>query len=79
MAISSSLTNGDEPSAQPVIKLSTKHYLQAAATLADAFVHDDVARYFIDTPDREHWTEAQKWNLHLNIMNYVTVSPALLR
>ncbi|KAL9088442.1 MAG: hypothetical protein Q9165_006166 [Trypethelium subeluteriae] len=47
-------------------------YKQAAQTLAEAFAEDDVAMYFIDTPDREHWTEEQKWNLHTQILEYVT-------
>jgi len=47
-------------------------YKQAALTLAEAFAQDDVARYFIDTPDRANWTEKQKWNLHLSILEYIT-------
>ncbi|KAL9064827.1 MAG: hypothetical protein Q9157_007693 [Trypethelium eluteriae] len=47
-------------------------YKQAAQSLAEAFAEDDVAMYFIDTPDREHWTKEQKWNLHTQILEYVT-------
>ena len=48
-----------------------EEYKAAALCLAEAFVADDVARYFIDTPDRSHWSEADKWQLHLSIMEYV--------
>jgi len=40
--------------------VTAAEYKQAAECLAQAFGQDDVARYFIDVPDREHWTEEQK-------------------
>jgi len=52
-------------------------YKEAALCLAQAFETDDVARYFIDVPDREHWTEQQKWDLHLEILEYVTYAHCL--
>ena len=47
-------------------------YKQAALSLAEAFAKDDVVRYFVDTPDRAHWSEEQKWDLHLSILEYIT-------
>jgi hypothetical protein len=47
-------------------------YKAAAACLAEAFVDDHVIRYPIDTPDRAHWTKAKLFNLHRQIMEYVT-------
>jgi hypothetical protein len=48
-----------------------------ALSLAHAFKEDEVAMYFINTPDREHWTTEQKWALHLNIMEYVVYAHLL--
>lgn len=52
-------------------------YKGAALCLAEAFVADDVARYFIDTSDRSCWSEADKWQLHLSIMEYVVQAHCL--
>jgi hypothetical protein len=52
-------------------------YKQAAACLAEAFGEDDVARYFIDVPDREHWTAEEKWALHVEILEYITYAHIL--
>ncbi len=52
-------------------------YKAAALCLAEAFVADDVARYFIDTPDRAHWSEAEKWELHLSIFEYLVLAHCL--
>jgi hypothetical protein len=52
-------------------------YKQAAACLAEAFGEDDVARYFIDVPDREHWTAEDKWALHVEILEYITYAHIL--
>lgn len=57
--------------------VSAAEYKQAAACLAEAFGQDDVARYFIDVPDREHWTEEEKWALHVEILEYVTYAHIL--
>ncbi|KAF2188217.1 hypothetical protein K469DRAFT_660816 [Zopfia rhizophila CBS 207.26] len=57
--------------------VSAGEYKEAAACLAEAFAEDDVARYFIDVPDREHWSEADKWNLHVEILEYVTYAHCL--
>ncbi|KAF2459197.1 hypothetical protein BDY21DRAFT_275356, partial [Lineolata rhizophorae] len=52
-------------------------YKGAAATLAEAFATDDVARYFIDTPDRAGWSMERKWDLHVSILEYVTYAHCL--
>ena len=57
--------------------VTAAEYKQAAACLAEAFGQDDVARYFIDVPDREHWTEEEKWALHVEILEYVTYAHIL--
>lgn len=57
--------------------VTAAEYKQAAACLAEAFSEDDVARYFIDVPDRDHWTEAEKWDLHVEILEYVTYAHIL--
>jgi hypothetical protein len=46
-------------------------YKGLALSLAHSFAVDEVAMYFIDTPDRQHWTEEQKWELHLATMEYI--------
>lgn len=57
--------------------VTAAEYKQAAGCLAEAFGEDDVARYFIDVPDREHWTEEEKWALHVEILEYVTYAHIL--
>jgi hypothetical protein len=57
--------------------VTVDEYKQAAACLAEAFAEDDVARYFIDVPDREHWTDEEKWALHVEIMEYITYAHIL--
>ena len=52
--------------------VTTSDYEGAALCLAEAFGVDEVARYLIDTPDRSHWNEKDKWNLHVEIMKYIT-------
>jgi len=47
-------------------------YKAAALCLAEAFADDEVARYFVDVPDRESWTAEQRWNLHVKILEYIT-------
>ena len=57
--------------------LELHEWKEAALSLAEAFVDDDVSKYFIDTPDRPHWTKEQKWELHVNIMEYITYAHLL--
>jgi len=65
------------PADNDVRVVSTEEYKEAALCLAEAFAEDDVARYFIDVPDREHWSEAERWRLHLEILEYVTYAHCL--
>ncbi|KAK4983970.1 hypothetical protein LTR66_008654 [Elasticomyces elasticus] len=65
------------PSDHDVRVVSLSEYKEAAACLAEAFADDHTARYFIDTPDREHWTDAQKWDLHVEMMEYITYAHLL--
>jgi hypothetical protein len=57
--------------------VSVHEYKEAALSLAEAFADDHVARYFIDTPDRADWTEEQKWELHVQILEYITYAHCL--
>ena len=57
--------------------LKCSEYKAAAACLAEAFGEDDVAQYFIETDDRSHWTKEQKWDLHVQILEYVTYAHCL--
>jgi len=57
--------------------LSISEYKEAALSLAIAFADDDVSNYFLDTDERATWNEAQKWDLHLCIMEYMVVAHCL--
>ena len=57
--------------------ISIEEYKEAALCLAEAFAEDDVARYFIDVPDREHWSEEDRWSLHVEILEYITYAHCL--
>ncbi|KAL9084996.1 MAG: hypothetical protein Q9159_004962 [Coniocarpon cinnabarinum] len=59
-----------------VTDVTTKQHLSAAATLAEAFEHDDVARYLVDVSDTAKWSEEKRWNLHSTLMNYITYAHA---
>jgi hypothetical protein len=47
-------------------------YKAAARCLAEAFAKDHVIRYPVDTPDRAHWTEAKRFDLHRQALEYIT-------
>lgn len=72
-AAAAAVAGGDDT----VRLVTVAEYKQAALCLAEAFADDDVARYFTHTPDREHWTEAQRWKLHVEIMEYITYAHIL--
>ena len=57
--------------------LGCDEYKGAALCLAQAFIEDDVARYAVDTPDRENWSAKAKWDLHLCILEYITYGHCL--
>ncbi len=44
----------------------------AAQCLAEAFAEDHVIRYPINTPDRAHWTEVERFDLHRQALEYIT-------
>jgi len=51
--------------------LGIEDYKQAAYTLAEAFFDDDVAFYFLETPDNGGKTREELWSLHLEILEYI--------
>lgn len=57
--------------------LRPEEYKGAAQCLAEAFVKDGVVRYCIDTPDHEHWSASQRWDLHVKILEYITYAHCL--
>lgn len=52
-------------------------YKEAAAALAEAFKDDHTMQYVVDVPDRPDWTEEQKWDLHVQILEYITYAHCL--
>jgi len=52
-------------------------YKEAAACLAEAFRIDDIVRYAIDTPDRDHLSEEERFELHKAALEYVTYAHCL--
>lgn len=67
----------DAAAAAGVRVLGLHEYKEAALSLAEAFKDDEVSRYFVDTPDRANWTEDQKWELHVKVMEYITYAHLL--
>jgi hypothetical protein len=59
---------------EEVRTIDISEYKEAAQCLAEAFEVDDVARYFIDTPDMKSYSEEKKWALHLDILRYVVAA-----
>ncbi|KAK5449908.1 hypothetical protein LTS15_008481 [Exophiala xenobiotica] len=60
------------------VRIVARHeYKEAAACLAEAFRRDNVVRYAIDTPDRKHLTEAERFELHRAALEYVTYAHCL--
>lgn len=57
--------------------VSPSEYKEAAASIAEAFRDDHVVRYPIDTPDRAHWSEEDRFNLHRELLEYVTYAHCL--
>ncbi|KAL7269135.1 hypothetical protein RUND412_008212 [Rhizina undulata] len=54
--------------------LGMEDYKAAAATLAEAFFKDDVAFYFLDTPDNGGKTREELYPLHLEILEYIVAA-----
>lgn len=57
--------------------LRLDEYKAAAASLAEAFKDDHTTTYFLDTPDRAHWSAGKKWDLHVSMMEYITYAHLL--
>lgn len=57
--------------------VTADEYKRAADCLAEAFSEDEVSRYFVDVPDRAHWSAEEKWALHVEIMEYITYAHIL--
>lgn len=57
--------------------LAPHEYKEAAACLAEAFKSDHVVRYAIDTPDRLHMSEEERYALHTAGMEYVVYAHIL--
>jgi hypothetical protein len=54
--------------------LTMNEYREAGQCLALAFAQDEVARYFIDTKDMVNCSEEEKWNLHVDILEYLVAA-----
>ena len=76
-ATTTDVANGVSSGGDGVRILGLHEWKQAGLSLAEAFRHDEVSRYFVDTPDRAHWSEEQKWELHVKIMEYITYAHLL--
>jgi hypothetical protein len=61
-------------SSEEVRVIGIAEYEQAAQCLAEAFAVDEVARYFLDTPDMATYSEEYKYKLHCNILRYITAA-----
>jgi len=60
------------------VRIVTPHeYKEAAACLAEAFRLDPIVRYAVDTPDRMHLSEEERFELHQAAMEYVTYAHCL--
>lgn len=57
--------------------VSPDEYKEAAACLAEAFREDHVVRYAIDTPDRMHLSEVERFEQHKLALEYVTYAHCL--
>jgi len=78
-----SVTMDDNNDKTPAVKadgvrvLALHEWKEAAASLAEAFAEDHSSMYFLDTPDTAHWTKEQKWELHVQMMEYITYAHLL--
>ena len=57
--------------------LKPSEYKAAALCLAEAFATDEVAQYIIETGDRPHWSAAEKWDLHVTVLEYIVYAHCL--
>ncbi|KAI9774005.1 MAG: hypothetical protein M1839_001957 [Geoglossum umbratile] len=74
MSIMDGHTRGATGTADEVRVLTMNEYREAGQCLALAFAQDEVARYFIDTKDMANCSEEEKWNLHVDILEYLVAA-----
>lgn len=72
-----SVTMDDSSSSNGVRVLALHEWKEAAASLAEAFAEDHSSMYFLETPDTAHWTQEQKWEMHVSMMEYITYAHLL--
>jgi ribosomal protein S18 acetylase RimI-like enzyme len=65
------------PNKDGVRIVAPQEYKQAAACLAEAFRSDNIVRYAIDTPDRMHLSEEERFEMHKSSLEYVTYAHCL--
>ncbi|EGP84597.1 uncharacterized protein MYCGRDRAFT_110851 [Zymoseptoria tritici IPO323] len=70
-------TPSGSSNADGVRVLTLADYKGAAMSLAEAFKDDHSSMYFTHTPDRKDWSEQQRWELHVKIMEYITYAHIL--
>ncbi|KAI9797121.1 MAG: hypothetical protein M1833_005636 [Piccolia ochrophora] len=59
------------PTTDDVRVIGLHEYKEAALCLAEAFKHDEVVQYPINTRDMKHRPEEAKWKLHVAIMEFM--------
>ena len=64
--------DGSVDTSEEVRVVGIAEYEQVAQSLAEAFAVDEIARYFVDTDDMAAYSDEYKWELHCNIMKYIT-------
>lgn len=68
---------GDAAASSGVRVLQLHEWKEAALSLAESFAEDHSSMYFLETPDTAHWTEQKKWDLHLQMMEYIVYAHLL--
>ena len=78
MSEASSSSSSAAPSGVRDIDGKSKEEVKGAALcLAEAFKHDDVAMYFVETDDTAKWDQEKKDKLHFRIMKALVHSHAI--
>lgn len=57
--------------------LELSEWKEAAASLAESFADDHTCTYFLNTHDTATWSEEKKWNLHVQMMEYIVYAHLL--
>lgn len=74
MSVTTSTLTVPSYAADEVRVLGIEDCKAAAETLAEAFFKDDVAFYFLDTPDNGGKTREELYPLHLEILEYIVAA-----